>query len=472
MRKKARARSARSARRSGKAGDGGVNERVGTGRTVRVGNGQGFWGDSALGPVSLVERGEIDYLTLDYMAEVTMSIFQKARARDPKAGYATDFVRMAERVLPRCRERGIRVIANAGGVNPQACADATAAVAAQLGLSGLKIATVTGDDLLPRLGDLLAAGEAFANLDTGAPLAPERARVQSANAYLGARPIVDALAQGADVVITGRCADASLTLAPLVHEFGWAFDDYDRLSAGMIAGHIIECGTQCTGGNFEGWSPATDLRNIGYPVAEFDADGTFTVTKPEGTGGMVTRDTVIAQVLYEIGDPAAYLSPDVTVDFTSIAIDDLGGDRVCISGARGRPPTDSYKVSATLTAGYKATGQLTVAAPGAVERAHATAALLFDRLAADGAVFAERLVEVLGASPAAPEVVLRMSVRDGDRRRVDRFGGELAAMLLCGPPGLTGFAGGRPKASEVLAHWPALIAKSHVDATIGVEVVP
>jgi hypothetical protein len=412
-----------------------------------------------------------------------MSIMQKARARDASAGYATDFVRMLERILPECRERGVKVIANAGGVNPRACGEATVAVARKLGLTGLRVGVVEGDDILDRVDELIDSGESFTNLDTGAALGDRRHAIQSANVYLGTQPIVDALAQGADVVITGRCADAALTAAPLMHEFGWSADDYDKLSAAMIAGHIIECGTQCTGGNFEGWRHVPDFDNIGYPVLEARADGSFVITKHDHTGGLVDRDTVIAQVLYEIGDPRRYITPDVVVDFTSVRLHDDGPNRVLVEGAKGAAPTDTYKVSMTMHDGYKGVGQLTVVGPDAVEKAKLTASLLFSRLAREGVEFADgdRLVECLGAGAcfdelpgaiAEPlEVVLRIAVRDEDRRRIDRWGMELASLLLSGPPGLTGFAGGRPKASEVLAHWPALVAKSRVTPVVSIEEV-
>jgi hypothetical protein len=450
---------------------------------VLVGNGQGFWGDSMLGPVRLVREGPLDYLTLDYLAEVTMSIMQKARARDASAGYATDFVRMLERILPECRERCIKVIANAGGVNPRACGEATLAVAHKLGLSGLRVGVVEGDDILDRVGEFVDAGESFTNLDTGEPLGERLDTIQSANVYLGAQPIVDALAQDADVVITGRCADAALTAAPLIHEFGWRADDYDKLSSAMIAGHIIECGTQCTGGNFEGWRAVPDFDNIGYPVLEGRRDGSFVVTKHDHTGGLVDTDTVIAQILYEIGDPRRYVTPDVVVDFTSLALRSDGKDRVLVEGATGAAPTDTFKVSMTMHDGYKGVGQLTVVGPDAVEKARLTAALLFSRLAREGVEFADacRVVECIGAGACLDErrdldtdpleVVLRIAVRDADRRRIDRWGMELASLLLSGPPGLTGFAGGRPKASEVLAHWPALVARSRVTPVVTVEEV-
>lgn len=470
-----------------------MTPRTGARDPLLVGNGQAFWGDTMSGPVRLVRDGPLHYLTLDYLAEVTMSILQKARRRDPNAGYATDFVRLLEQILPECRARGIRIVANAGGVNPRACADAVIELAARLGCSGLRVGVVEGDDATARLPSLLAEGQELVNLDTGDLLAPHLGRVQSANAYFGAWPIVQALRAGADIVITGRCTDASLVVAPIAHEFGWSPEDHDRLAAATVAGHIIECGTQCTGGNFEGWRHITGWATLGFPVVEAHPDGTFVVTKHPGTGGAVTRDTVTAQLLYEIGDPARYVTADVVVDFSTVELQGDGPDRVRVSGVRGRPPTSTYKLSCTLHGGYKAVGQLTVPGPDAIDKANLASDIIFDRLAAQGVCFAadDRVVELLGTgvcladSVGAPrgiaagaraladpaEVVLRIAVRSPDRAIVERFGGELASVLTSGPPGLTGFAGGRPKASEVLEHWPALVAKSSLPATVDVLAV-
>ena len=304
-------------------------------RPVLIGNGQGFWGDSVLGPLQLVREGPIDYLTLDYLAEVTMSIMQKLRSRDPSAGYATDFIQLLDRILPECVDKGIRIVANAGGVNPGACARAAAEVARKHGLSQVRIGVVRGDDLLERLEVLIEQGEKLANLDTGEALGPHLDEVLSANVYLGAAPIVEALTGGADIVITGRCTDPSLVVAPMIHEFGWSLQDYDRIAAATVAGHIIECGTQCTGGNFDDWRNVPDLATIGYPVIEASDDGSFVVTKHPGTGGLVTKDTVTAQLLYELGDPACYQSPDVIADFSSITLSDDGLDRIRVDGVGG-----------------------------------------------------------------------------------------------------------------------------------------
>ncbi len=442
-----------------------------------------------LGPVQLAERGDIEYLTMDYLAEVTMSILRKARNRHPGSGYATDFPDVLERVLPTCLERGIRIVANAGGINLEACADACEATIRKLGLPRTRIGLVGGDDISDRLEALMAAGEPLRNLDTGEPLQARVSDVLSANAYLGADGIARSLGQGTDVVITGRVADASLTVGPLVHEFGWTDQNLDALSGATIAGHVIECGTQCTGGNFDRWEEIPTFEDIGYPIVEVEEDGSFVVTKPRGTGGMVTVDTVTAQLLYEIGDPRHYLTPDVVADFTSITVRQQGPDRVEVRGAKGGPPTDWYKVSVSLMAGWKAVAQLVVGGRSAARKAQVTADMLWSRLAADGCRFDEsqRIVEILGDGvlfPGMPirsgagdpyrigdEVVLRVGVEDPDRRRVDRFGKELASLLTAGPPGLTGFAAGRPKPSQVVSYWPCLIAKDRAPVSVSIREV-
>ena len=290
-------------------------------KLVRIANGQGFWGDSIDAPVRLVEAGGIDYLTLDYLAEVTLSIMQKQRRKDPQLGYATDFVDLMRRVLPQLKAKGIRVVANAGGVNPEACRAAVLAVARKLGVAGVKIATVTGDDVLERLPEFQAKGLKLANMDTGEGLFDTSRQILSANVYLQTQAMVDALATGADIVLTGRCTDPGLTLAPLIHEFGWAEDDWNRLAAGTVAGHILECGAQSTGGNFSRWWEVPELWKVGYPIAEVSEDGTFIITKHPGTGGLVSVDTVSEQLVYEMGDPGNYITPDVVAEFSSIHLE-------------------------------------------------------------------------------------------------------------------------------------------------------
>lgn len=452
-------------------------------KIVRVANGQGFWGDSLLGPVRLVEEGPLDYLTLDYLSEVTMSIMQKLKSRNPDAGYASDFVQLLKHILPRCKAEGIKIIANAGGVNPKSCLAAIKAVAAEQGLTGLRIGIVEGDDIFDDIDSFTAGGEAFNNMDTGEPLSTVRDRLTSANVYIGAKPIVDALDQGADVVVTGRSTDPSLALAPLIHEFGWSMTDYDRLASGTVMGHILECGAQCTGGNFTRWREVPNFARIGYPVAEARSDGSFVLTKHDGTGGLVTPETVTSQLLYEMGDPKRYLGPDCTTDFTTIGLAQDGDNRVRISGVKGSAPTDTFKVSATYADGYKIAGQLVVTGPDAVERAQLCADILFERLALHGAPVApeNRFVELFGTNvcykgivpePQDPgEVLLRVGARGPDRKKLDILGRELAPMVTSGPPGLTGFAAGRPRASEVFGYWPALMDKSKLTTRIIVEEV-
>ncbi|HEV2860780.1 MAG TPA: acyclic terpene utilization AtuA family protein [Pyrinomonadaceae bacterium] len=452
--------------------------------TIRIACGQGFWGDMLDAPVRQVNEGPIDYLMLDYLAEVTMSIMQKQRARDPSAGYARDFVPLMREILPACVERGIRVTANAGGVNPTGCAEAVRAVARELGLAGrLRLGTVTGDDIMDRLDDLIARGVELRNMDTGEPLSTVRDKIQSANAYLGAWPIVEALEGGAQVVITGRATDTGLTLAPLIHEFGWGREDWDLLSAGTVAGHIIECGAQVSGGNCQyDWQSIPDLARVGFPIVEASPDGSFFVTKHEGTGGRVSVQTVKEQLLYEMGDPHEYITPDCVADFTTIRLEDAGRDRVRVSGIRGNAETEFLKVSISFSAGFKAVGTLVYAWPDAYEKARAADRILRERLDRLGLKFDQILTEFVGANAThgplagepdgeAPEVQFRIGVRGDDRKAVERFTKEIAPLILTGPPAVTGFAGGRPKVEEIVAYWPALIPKTEITPRVEVTEV-
>ena len=441
---------------------------------VRVAAGQGFWGDDLDAPRRQVEGGPIDYLMLDYLAEVTMSILQKQKERDPSLGYARDFVGAMESVLPAVTERGVKVIANAGGVNPPACAAAVKAVAEKKGKAAkLRIGVVTGDDLLGRLDELMTAGHNLANMDTGEPLSSVRDRVLSANAYIGSEPIVEALSKGVNVVITGRSTDTALTMAPLRHEFGWGAKSWDQLAAGIVAGHIIECGAQCSGGNcLYDWRSIPDLANVGYPLVEAKADGSFVVTKHANTGGRVSVRTVSEQLVYEMGDPHSYITPDVIADFTSIQLADDGENRVRVWGIKGKPPTDKLKVSIAYRAGFKAVGTLVYAWPDALEKAQLADRVLRERLERLGLHFEHMLTEFVGANAThgplagdqhdAPEVQLRFGVRGADKAAVERFTREIAPLVLNGPPSVTGFAGGRPKVEEIVAYGPALIEKTVV----------
>jgi hypothetical protein len=449
-------------------------------RTVRVAAGQGFWGDWLEAPRRQVEGGQIDYLMLDYLAEVTMSILQKQKERDPAMGYARDFVGAMESVMAGVAERGVKVIANAGGVNPIACANAVRSAATKQGKGGnIRIGVVTGDDLLPRLDELIASGHPLSNMDTGEPLSTVRDHVLSANAYIGSKPIVEALAKGANVVITGRSTDTALTMAPLRHEFGWRDDQFDLLAAGIIAGHIIECGAQCSGGNcLYHWRDIPDLANVGYPIVEANADGTFVVTKHQHTGGRVSIHSVTEQLVYEMGDPHSYITPDVVADFTTIHLEDAGIDRVKVFGIKGRPATEKLKVSIAYRAGFKAVGTLVYAWPDALDKAKRADEVLRERLRNLGLRFDHILTEFVGVSSthgplvgdvgSPPEVQLRVGVRGPDKGAIERFTREIAPLVLNGPPTVTGFAGGRPKVEDIVAYWPALIDKSVVATTVQV----
>jgi hypothetical protein len=453
---------------------------VASGR-IRIAAAQGFWGDWLEAPYRQVTGGPIDYLMMDYLAEVTMSILQKQKSRDPTLGYATDFVPAMERILPLLAERRIKVTANAGGVNPRACAQAVAEVARKLGLGKkLRIGVVTGDDLLDRLDALLEAGHSLQNLDSGQPLRDMRDRVLAANAYFGAAPVVEALRRGADTVITGRVTDTALTLAPMMHAFDWRPDAWDLLAAGTVAGHTIECGAQCSGGNcLVDWKRVPDLANVGYPIVEASPDGTFEIAKHPGTGGRITVAGVTEQLVYELGNPTQYITPDCVADFTTIRVRQAGKDRVRVSGIGGRPATDTLKVSIAYFYGFKAVGTLVYAWPEAYQKARAADRVLRERLRQLGLEFEAIHTEFLGVDAThgrlarsgahvadLAEVQLRIGVRAPDRSPVERFTREIAPLILNGPPSVTGFAGGRPKPEEIVAYWPALIDRRVVQPCV------
>lgn len=451
-------------------------------QSIRIGSGQGFWGDLLSAPRDQVRGGPLDYLVMDYLAEVTMSIMQKQKLRNPEAGYARDLVTTIDEILPTLVEKNIRLITNGGGVNLDGCRDAILEVARRHGVN-VKIGVVAGDNILERIDELAEQGGMLENMESGEPLSTVRDQLLSANVYLGARPIVEALDQGAQIVITGRTTDTGLTLAPMIHEFGWDMENWDLMAAGTIAGHIIECGAQASGGNYMGdWRAVPDLARVGFPIIEAYPTGEFTVTKHEGTGGMVSRGTVAEQCLYEIGDPTSYITPDVTADFTSIHIEDLGDDRVRVHGIRGTENTPTYKVSMSYSDGYSAFATLGYAWPEALDKARAADEILRARLDALGLTYDEVLTEFVGynsmhgplseaENPDPEEVLLRVGVRGPDRGAVERFGKEIAPLILTGPPNVTGFAGGRPRPSDVVAYWPALISKELIDPGITIEIV-
>lgn len=446
---------------------------------VRVASGQGFWGDLLTAPVEQVRLGQTDYLMLDYLAEVTMSIMQKQRARDASGGYARDFVSLMREILPDCVEKNIKVLSNAGGVNVKGCADAISDTAKESGFSGkVKIGVVTGDDILPRLDEFFEKGVAINNMETGEPLSAIRDKVQSANVYLGARPLVEALDKGAQIIVGGRLTDTGLTLAPLMHEFGWSFEDWNKVAAGTIAGHIIECGAQCSGGNCQyDWQNIPDLANVGFPIVEAFPDGEFVVTKHENTGGRINIPSIKEQLLYEMGDPHEYITPDVVADFTTIHLKDDGENRVRVYGIKGKPNTEFYKVSIAYSAGWKAVGTLVYAYPDAYEKSKAADLILRSRLEKLGLKFDVILTEFVGVNAAhghlsgepprdIPEVQLRFGVRGQNKSDVERFTKEIAPLILTGPPAVTGFAGGRPKVEEIMAYFPALIPKNLIETKV------
>lgn len=460
--------------------------------SIRVGNGAGFWGDNLDAPIRLAERGELDFLTLEYLAKLTLSILAHQKRRDPAAGYVADFPATLARLIPILKSQpGLRIVTNAGGLNPAGCAREVAGLLAAAGLGDAKVAWVSGDDLMPRLEELRSAGEGFRHFDTGETLSffGPAARIDasggasggglvSANVYLGAASIVEALDRGARIVITGRVADASLTLGPAMHAFRWEWDDWDKLAAASTAGHLIECGAQVTGGLLSRWQTVPDYAHIGYPIAVLDRDGGCVITKPDGTGGVVNRETVTEQLLYEIGDPARYHTPDVTLDFTGTTVEEIGPDRVRVAGTKGLRPPETLKVSCAYENGFSAKGDLVVSGRDAAGKAKATGEMILDRVTQAGFPLRRRYVEVLGAGATLPgvatprdlkEVVLRVSVWDKDKKAVERFCREISPVITSGPPGISGYAGPRPKAHSVLSYWPTVVERDHVRPVVYVR---
>ncbi|SFR68213.1 Protein of unknown function [Marinobacter daqiaonensis] len=449
-------------------------------KVVKIGGASGYWGDTALGPKQLIRHGGVDYLILDYLAEITMSILAKARSRDPEAGYATDFIdRVMKPWVREIADKRIRVIANAGGVNLQACRRALEAVAEEAGVT-LKIGTVEGDNLLDRADELRDKG--LREMETGAAM-PDT--VMSVNAYLGAFPIAAALDAGADIVVTGRCVDSALAVGPLIHEFGWKPEDYDRLAAGGLVGHLIECGAQTSGGNFTDWQDTEDgWENTGFPIAEVSADGSFVLTKPPETGGLVSPLTAGEQMLYEIGDAHSYILPDVICDFTRVTMEQVGEDRVLIKGARGREPTASYKVSATYLGGFACIGSFVIVGRDAAARARRMGEAIRNRASAmledEGLqAFTKSDLQVIGAEAMfgdharpealqAREVVLRLGVHHPRKEGVELFSKEFVGAALSMSPAVTGVTPGRPRPSPVVGLFSGLINKDQVPVTVKV----
>ncbi|MDA0657470.1 MAG: DUF1446 domain-containing protein [Planctomycetota bacterium] len=443
---------------------------------IRIGNAQAFWGDRTSAAIELLtQEPDLDYLTMDYLAEVSMSILAQQRERDASCGYPQDFVHVVRGLAPYWANGGrCRLVANAGGLNPQACAIACAAALEAAGCRSIKIAVVSGDDVLHLLRADASVEYDFQNLDSRASLLTVRDRLITANAYLGAAGIVAALRAGADIVITGRVADPSMVVAPCVYEFQWQLDDWDRLAGATVAGHLLECGTQVTGGISTDWLNVPDVTHIGFPIAEIDGDGQCIITKPKDSGGHVTVETVKEQLIYEIGDPRRYLSPDVIVAFDQLQVERIAADRVRVTGARGIQGPQTLKVSATYHDGYRAAGMLTIFGSNAVHKARCCGQMILRRLAERGCVFRDTIVECLGNGESVPvagcvhnseasmETVLRIAVESDSRADAETFGREVIPLVTSGPPGTTGYAEGRPRVHSIFRYWPCLIGADQV----------
>lgn len=435
---------------------------------IRIASGQGYWGDWQEAPLLQVSSGPIDYLVMDYLAEITMSILQKQKSRNPELGYAKDFIPLMKNLLPDLVEKNITVIANAGGVNPIACVKEIREIADTMGYKDLKIAAVYGDEITDQLDSLIKKGYPLKNMDTGVDLSEILDRVCSANVYFGAEPVVEALKKGAQIVVCGRVTDTGITLAPMIHEFGWSFDDWDKLAAGIVGGHINECGAQSTGGNFlAGWEEVPDMDHIGFPIIEASPDGHLIVTKHESLGGLVDERTIKEQLVYELGDPKEYITPDVTVDFTSIQLETEGKNRVAVKNIKGIKATDQYKISISYYDGYTCTGGLTYVWPDALKKAKKADEILRKRLDRLGLEFDEIHTEYIGYNAGhgalSPdlnepnEVIISIGARGKSRAAIERFSREIIPLVLTGPPSVTGFGGGRPRVREIFAYWPALL---------------
>jgi hypothetical protein len=452
-------------------------------KSVRIGAGLGFYGDSWLPVRASIERGEVQYIGSDHLAELTLAILQKDRAKDPAAGYTRDLVPMLSALWPLAQPRGVKFVLNAGGLNPLGARDALVAAFAAKGWRA-RIAVVTGDSVIQRIDELRAAGQPLAHLDTGADIASVRDRMVFANAYLGARPIADALGQGADIVITGRVADAALFLGPLVHDLGWAWDDWNRLAQGLTVGHLLECSGQGSGGNFGSqgeWARIPDLAHIGYPIAEVREDGVAVITKAPGTGGRVSFDTLRQQLLYEVHDPHRYFSPDVVLDMGTLALTELGADRVEVRGATGLARPDTLKVVAGYEDGWMGSTVVGFCWPDALQKAEAAVATVRQALREQRIAVEDFHVEYLGLDaflgPHADrsrrdelnEVWVRVAIRTPDKRIADGLGRQFPWLALSGPPYMGGFHGITP-ASQLLGLWPTLVARELIEPHVDVSV--
>ena len=449
-------------------------------RSVRIGNAAGFWGDNLDAPRLLAQAGRLDYLTLEYLAELTLSILAHQRTKRPDAGFVTDVPLVVQSLLPQLSaDQPMKIITNGGGMNPAACAQATAKVLQAAGLGQYRIATVSGDDLMPRLDELVRLGESFSHFDDERPLGALRERIASANAYLGAAGIVAALQQDAQIVLTGRIADAALVVGPAVFEFDWDWQDWHRLGAATVAGHLIECGAQVTGGMYSDWEPSIDLSHVGYPIAILEENGDSTITKPSGTGGVVSVGTVAEQLVYEIGDPRRYMTPDVIADFANVRLTQVSKDEVHVTGGTGTEAPSTYKVSLSYYDGFATSGSIVVTGQNAREKADCCARIVRDRVQSSGYRLDAYYWECLGSGGTLPgmeiwqgngqEVVLRIAARDQRREAIDRLTRELAPLVTSGPPGVTGYTESRARSRPVISYWPSVIHRDRIEPVVKVQ---
>ena len=441
-------------------------------KTINIANGQGFWGDSVDAPKTLINNKNLDYLTLDYLAEVTMAIMQKQHNKDPKRGYAYDFVEFVSHSVDQILENNIKIITNAGGVNPYACAENIKNRTNEK----LKVAVVEGDNIIDKIDQYIDSGIKFDNLDNGKNILEIRDKICSANVYIDSYVVAEALKHSPNIVLGGRITDPGLVVGPCLYEFGWDNMDYNKIAAATVAGHILECGAQCTGGNHTRWWEIENFVDIGYPIVSISDNALFDVHKDPKSGGLINKLTVTEQLLYEMGNPKKYLSPDVTVDFTSINLEDKNNNTVSVSNVKGMAPTDTFKVAINYISGYKANGKLTVTAPYAKQKAEKIGEVIIDRLKRNDITFDEYKIDYVGYNSCSAEtlpinkdcneVTVSISVKDKEKAKIERFSKEIAPLITNGPPGITGFAGGRPKVQEVISYWPTLISKDIVNTNV------
>lgn len=433
---------------------------------IRIGNAGGYWGDDPTVLQRQVEGGKLDYITMDFLAEVTMSIMQKQRARNNDLGYARDFLGMLEPILKKIVADNTKIITNAGGVNPVACAKAIYELGKSQDLD-LKIAIVHGDDIMADVDNLMSQGAKFTNMEDGRDFSEVKENIESANIYFGATAVVEALKHNPDIIITGRVTDTGITIAPMIHEFGWDPKDWNKIASGTVAGHLLECGAQASGGNFTDWEKVDSFDEVGYPIAEVYPDGSFVLTKHENTGGLVSVDTAREQLFYEMGNPKAYITPDVIVDFSTITLADDGKNRVKVTGVIGVEPTPFYKVSMAYRDGFKSIGSIMISGPNARKKSEKFAEIFWNKVGTD---FIETGTEYIGHDAChrsmghqadGTEILLRLGARAHDKDALRRFGKMIPSLILCGPPGVA-VIGGVPKAAEVVSYWPALIDKNLV----------